>query len=97
MLESVEHARDDFAARRLIELHNKADADLRHTEKGLARSRRGTCADRAAAHRGGDGVDATGHERRRTADQAARGPRRAERGHHAAGRTNDERVSRKRR
>jgi Fe-S protein assembly chaperone HscA len=36
VLESVENARDDFAARRLIELRNKADADLRHTAKGLA-------------------------------------------------------------
>jgi Fe-S protein assembly chaperone HscA len=36
VLESIEHAREDFGARRLIELRNKADADLRHTEKGLA-------------------------------------------------------------
>lgn len=36
VLESVEHAHDDFAARRLIELRNKAEAELRHTEKGLA-------------------------------------------------------------
>lgn len=36
VLESVEHARADFQARRFIELKNKADADLRHTEKGLA-------------------------------------------------------------
>jgi molecular chaperone DnaK len=36
VLESVEHARGDFSARRLIELRNKADADLRHTEKALA-------------------------------------------------------------
>jgi molecular chaperone DnaK len=36
VLESVENARADFTARRLIELRNKADADLRHTEKGLA-------------------------------------------------------------
>jgi molecular chaperone DnaK (HSP70) len=36
VLESVEHAREDFTARRLIELRNKADGDLRHTEKGLA-------------------------------------------------------------
>jgi Fe-S protein assembly chaperone HscA len=35
VLESVEHAREDFQARRLIELRNKADADLRHTTKGL--------------------------------------------------------------
>jgi Fe-S protein assembly chaperone HscA len=36
VLESVDHARDDFRARRMIELRNKADADLRHTEKALA-------------------------------------------------------------
>src|SRR5262249_9120784 len=36
VLESVAHAREDFAARRLIELRNKADADLRHTAKALA-------------------------------------------------------------
>ena len=38
VLESVEHAHADFTARRFIELKNKADADLRHTEKGLARA-----------------------------------------------------------
>jgi molecular chaperone DnaK (HSP70) len=37
VLDSVTHAHADFAARRLIELKNKADADLRHTEKALAR------------------------------------------------------------
>jgi molecular chaperone DnaK len=36
VLESVEHAHADFTARRLIELKNKADGELRHTEKGLA-------------------------------------------------------------
>jgi molecular chaperone DnaK len=36
VLDSVENARADFQARRLIELKNKADADLRHTDKGLA-------------------------------------------------------------
>jgi Fe-S protein assembly chaperone HscA len=36
VLESVEHAREDFHARRLVELKNKAQIDLRHTEKGLA-------------------------------------------------------------
>jgi molecular chaperone DnaK len=36
VLESVEHAHADFTTRRLIELKNKADAELRHTEKGLA-------------------------------------------------------------
>jgi len=35
VLESVDHAHADFQARRFIELKNKADADLRHTEKGL--------------------------------------------------------------
>lgn len=36
VLESVEFAHEDFTTRRLIELKNKADADLRHTQKGLA-------------------------------------------------------------
>jgi molecular chaperone DnaK len=36
VLESVEHAHEDFTTRRLIELRNKAEADLRHTEKALA-------------------------------------------------------------
>src|SRR5207249_3225047 len=36
VLDSVDHARADFHARRMIELKNKADADLRHTEKALA-------------------------------------------------------------
>lgn len=35
VLESVDHAGDDFAARQLIEFRNKADADLRHTGKAL--------------------------------------------------------------
>jgi len=35
VLESVEHAHADFAARRFIELKNKATTDLRHTENGL--------------------------------------------------------------
>lgn len=34
--ESITHAEADFTARRLIELRNKAAADLRHTEKLLA-------------------------------------------------------------
>jgi Fe-S protein assembly chaperone HscA len=38
VLDSVAHAREDFHARRFIELRNKADGDLRHTEKGLAAS-----------------------------------------------------------
>jgi Fe-S protein assembly chaperone HscA len=36
--ESIEHARDDFTARRLIELRNKGEADLRHTDKALAQA-----------------------------------------------------------
>jgi Fe-S protein assembly chaperone HscA len=36
VLESVEHAHADFTTRRLIELRNKADADLRHADKALA-------------------------------------------------------------
>jgi Fe-S protein assembly chaperone HscA len=35
VVESVEHANEDFTARRLIELKNKAEADLRHTEKAM--------------------------------------------------------------
>lgn len=34
--ESIAHAREDFAARRMIDLVNKAETNLRHTEKGLA-------------------------------------------------------------
>jgi Fe-S protein assembly chaperone HscA len=36
--ESIEHAQEDFSARRLIEWRNKAENDLRHTEKGLAQA-----------------------------------------------------------
>jgi molecular chaperone DnaK len=36
--ESVEHAQEDFTARRLIELRNKASTDLRHTDKALAQA-----------------------------------------------------------
>jgi molecular chaperone DnaK len=36
--ESIENAADDFTARRLIELRNKADTDLRHTDKALAQA-----------------------------------------------------------
>jgi Fe-S protein assembly chaperone HscA len=36
VLESVEHAQQDFSTRRLIEFRNKGEADLRHTEKALA-------------------------------------------------------------
>jgi molecular chaperone DnaK len=38
VLESVEHAHADFAVRRMIELRNKAEADLRHTEKAMAQA-----------------------------------------------------------
>ena len=38
VLESVDHAHADFAARRLIEFRNKGDADLRHTEKALSQA-----------------------------------------------------------
>ena len=36
--ESIEHAHEDFSTRRLIELKNKAEADLRHTDKALAQA-----------------------------------------------------------
>jgi Fe-S protein assembly chaperone HscA len=36
--ESIDRAGEDFAARRLIELRNKAAGDLRHTEKALAQA-----------------------------------------------------------
>jgi molecular chaperone DnaK len=36
ILESVEHAREDFTARRLIELRNRAEGDLRQTRRALA-------------------------------------------------------------
>ncbi|MCS7269746.1 MAG: Hsp70 family protein, partial [Gemmataceae bacterium] len=38
VLESIEHAQEDFTARRLIELRNKAEADLRHTAKALTQA-----------------------------------------------------------
>jgi molecular chaperone DnaK (HSP70) len=38
VLESVEHAREDFTARRLIELRNKAETDLRHANRALEHS-----------------------------------------------------------
>jgi Fe-S protein assembly chaperone HscA len=38
VLESVAHAHEDFAAKRMIELRNKADADLRHTAKALTQA-----------------------------------------------------------
>jgi molecular chaperone DnaK (HSP70) len=58
VLESVEHAHADFTARRLIELKNKADAELRHTEKGLAAA--------------GDQIESTGRRRVETAVAAVR-------------------------
>lgn len=36
--DSIENAHEDFTARRLIELRNKAENDLRHTEKGLTQA-----------------------------------------------------------
>ena len=36
--DSIENAHEDFTARRLIELRNKAENDLRHTEKALAQA-----------------------------------------------------------
>ena len=36
--DSIEYAQEDFTARRLIELRNKAENDLRHTDKGLAQA-----------------------------------------------------------
>jgi molecular chaperone DnaK len=35
VLESIEHAHEDFTTRRFIELKNKAEGDLRYTEKAL--------------------------------------------------------------
>jgi molecular chaperone DnaK len=36
--DSIEHAKEDFSVRRFIELKNKAETDLRHTEKALAQA-----------------------------------------------------------
>ncbi|HEY1189347.1 MAG TPA: Fe-S protein assembly chaperone HscA, partial [Gemmata sp.] len=36
--ESIENAREDFTARRLIELRNKGENDLKHANKGLAQA-----------------------------------------------------------
>jgi molecular chaperone DnaK len=47
--ESVAHAADDFTARRMIELKNKAEADLRHTEKALAQAGHRLTAEQRAA------------------------------------------------
>lgn len=38
VMESIEHAQEDFTARRLIEWRNKAEGDLRATEKSLAQA-----------------------------------------------------------
>jgi len=48
VLESVDNAHADFNARRFIELKNKADADLRHTEKAMPQASNLT-AEQAAA------------------------------------------------
>jgi len=45
VLASVEHAHADFTARRFIELKNKADTDLRHTEKALVEAGSGLTAE----------------------------------------------------
>jgi molecular chaperone DnaK len=47
--ESVEHAESDFTTRRLIELRNKANSDLRHLEKLLADYRGDLTPDQLAA------------------------------------------------
>jgi molecular chaperone DnaK (HSP70) len=36
VLDCVEHAHEDYTARRRIEFRNKGEADLRHTQKALA-------------------------------------------------------------
>ena len=38
VVESIEHARDDFSARRFLELRAKAEADIGHTAKALAKA-----------------------------------------------------------
>ncbi len=56
---SIENAGDDFAARRFIELSNKAAADLRHTDKGLAQAGDALSEDqRAAVEHAADGLRA---------------------------------------
>jgi molecular chaperone DnaK (HSP70) len=47
--ESIENAADDFTARRLIELRNKAENDLRHTDKALNQAGDRLTADQRAA------------------------------------------------
>jgi molecular chaperone DnaK len=49
VLDSVEHAHEDFTARRLIEFRNKGQADLRHTERALAEAGDQLTADERAA------------------------------------------------
>jgi Fe-S protein assembly chaperone HscA len=56
VLESVEHAHEDFSARRFIELKNKAETDLRYTERALSRV----------------GEKLSGDERRRVDDAVAK-------------------------
>ena len=97
VLESVEHAHADFTARRLIELRNKADADLRHTEKGLA-------AAGDAARPPSSGSGSTPRSRRSATAMAGDDPDRLQRaldrlgrGDAAAGRAADERRRRRRR
>jgi molecular chaperone DnaK (HSP70) len=55
VLESVEHAREDFAARQLVEFKNKGEADVRYTRKMLAEA--------------GDRLTAAEHERINSAIQ----------------------------
>ena len=47
--ESIAHAADDFTTRRLIELRNKAEGDLRHTEKALAQAGHALTAEQSSA------------------------------------------------
>ncbi|HXD85992.1 MAG TPA: Hsp70 family protein, partial [Urbifossiella sp.] len=54
--DSIENAREDFAARRFIELKNKAEADLRHTEKALAQAGNRLSASERTAIDGADGA-----------------------------------------
>ena len=49
ILDSVARAREDFAARRRIDLRNKADANLRHAAKGLTHAGDSLSADERAA------------------------------------------------
>jgi Fe-S protein assembly chaperone HscA len=59
VLESVEHARADFSARRFIELRNKTDATIRHTEKALAEA--GTLLTDAQRHRIDEALEGAGN------------------------------------